>query len=70
MTASSRKLVGTLALLLFLVVYVLAALAVAIVLQVNGTQWAELAYYAVAGTVWVPVAGWIVSWMHKEKTDV
>ncbi len=67
MTAPSRKLIGTLALLLFLIIYVLVAMAVAIALQVNASRVAELAYYVVAGTVWVPVACWVVSWMHKES---
>jgi len=66
MTAPSRKLIGTLALLVFLIVYVLAAMAVAIALQVNASRIVELAYYVVAGTLWVPVAAWVVSWMHKQ----
>ena len=65
MTPGSRKFVATLALLVFLIVYVLAAMAVAIVTQVNASRLAELAYYAIAGTAWVPVAAWLVSWMHK-----
>lgn len=66
MTAPQRKLIGTLALLLFLIVYVFAAIAVAIILQVNASRFAELAYYVVAGTAWVPIAGWVISWMHKK----
>lgn len=65
LTSSSRKLAGTVLLLLFLVVYVLAAMAVAIVLQVNASKFVELIYYVLAGTLWVPVAAWIISWMYK-----
>lgn len=70
MTASSRKLVGTLLLLVFLIVYVLAAMAVAIVLQVNASKLVELIYYVLAGTLWVPGAAWIISWMYKDKARV
>lgn len=65
MTSEVRKLIATLLLLIFLIVYVLAAMAVAVVLQVNASRFAELAYYVVAGTLWVPVAAWIVLWMHR-----
>ena len=67
MTPSNRKLIGTLALLLFLIVYVLIAMAVAIVMQVNASKLAELAYYVIAGTLWVPIAGWLISWMYKDR---
>ena len=67
MTPPQRKFIGTLALLLFLIVYVFAAMGVAIAMQVNSSRFAELGYYIVAGTLWVPVACWVISWMHKES---
>lgn len=67
MNASTRKLLGTFALLIFLVIYVLAAMGVAIALQVNASRLTELAYCVLAGTLWVPVAGWLISWMYKEN---
>lgn len=69
MTPSTRKLLATIFLLVFLVIYVFAAMMVAIVLQVNGSKVTELVYYIVAGTLWVPVAAWIISWMYKTKPD-
>lgn len=66
MSTRTRKLLGTLALLVFLTLYVLLAMAVAIVLQVRGVGGAgELAYYVLAGLVWVIPAGLIVQWMLK-----
>ncbi|MCH9764943.1 MAG: DUF2842 domain-containing protein [Alphaproteobacteria bacterium] len=67
MTPSTRKLIGTLALLVFLLIYALCGMVFAIVLQVNASRVAELAYYVVAGTLWVPVAAWLISWMHKSS---
>ncbi len=65
MSIRTRKLVGAILLLLFLAVYSLAAMLVAVVLQVNGSKAAELAFYVVAGLLWVVPAGWLVKWMQK-----
>ena len=70
MTQRTRKLIGAVALLVLVIVYALAAMAVAIVLQVNASKWAELAYYVVAGLAWVVPAGAIISWMSKPDRDV
>lgn len=69
MTMRTRKLLGTILLLVLVVVYALLALAVAIVLQVNqASKLAELAYYVVAGLLWVLPAGWLISWMSRADT--
>lgn len=70
MTIRKRKLVGTVLLLAFILVYAMLALAVAVVLQVNQvSKLAELAYYAIAGLVWIIPAGAIISWMGRpDKT--
>jgi hypothetical protein len=61
-----RKLYGTIALLIFLIIYALLAMAVAIVLQVNRVGGlGELAYYMLAGLLWVPPAGLIITWMQR-----
>lgn len=65
MTVRTRKLVGTIALLLFVIVYAFLAMMAAIILQVNATKTVELLYYVVAGLLWVPPAGAIISWMYK-----
>lgn len=66
MKQRQRKLAGTVALLIFLTLYALVALAVAVVLQVNdGGKLVELLYYIVAGLLWVVPAGAIISWMQR-----
>lgn len=67
MTQRRRKLFGTVALLILILVYSLLAMFVAVVLQVNKANGVvELAYYVVAGLLWVVPAAAIVSWMAKE----
>ena len=65
MTARTRKFVGTVVLLLFLAVYALVAMLVAVVLQVNAGKLVELVYYVVAGLLWVLPAGLLVRWMQR-----
>ena len=31
----------------------------------NAGPWTELAYYVVAGMLWVLPAGWLIKWMAK-----
>lgn len=69
MTMRTRKLLGTVMLLVLVVVYALLALAAAVVLQVNNaSKIAELIFYVVAGLLWVLPAAWIVSWMSRQDT--
>ena len=65
MSPRLRKLAGTVALLVFLSVYALLAMAVAVVLQVNASKAVELGYYVIAGLAWVIPAGIIVKWMQR-----
>lgn len=65
MTLRTRKLVGAIALLVYLALYALAAMMVAIALQVNGSKLAEIIYYPVAGLLWVLPAMWLVKWMQR-----
>ncbi|MFA5957925.1 DUF2842 domain-containing protein [Hyphomicrobium sp.] len=66
MTQRKRKLLGTIALLVLVGIYAVLAVAVAVVLQVrNVGKFAELAYYVVAGLLWVLPAGLLISWMQR-----
>lgn len=65
MISSLRMLAGTLMLLAFVIIYVLAAMLVATAMLPNAGFVTQFIYYAVAGLAWVPVAGLIVSWMHR-----
>lgn len=66
MNMRMRKLVGTVALLIFIAVYAFVAMLVAVALQVNaGNRLVELAYYVLAGLLWVIPAGALIWWMQK-----
>jgi hypothetical protein len=60
MTIRTRKLVGTIALLVFLGAYALVAMLVAVALQVNASKTVELAYYVIAGLLWVLPAALLI----------
>lgn len=64
MKSRTRKFVGMLALLVFLTVYALVAMTIAISLSIHtSSEWIELAYYAIAGLLWVIPAAMIIKWM-------
>lgn len=66
MTQSTRKLVGTIALLVMIAVYALLAMMVAIVLQTRSdSRIVEFAYYVIAGLAWTLPAGLLIKWMAK-----
>lgn len=65
MNIRTRKLLGTIFLVVFLALYSLAAMLAAIVLQVGASKLTELLYYVIAGLAWVIPAGAIISWMLK-----
>lgn len=65
MTSRTRKFIGAIALLIFLTVYALAAMLVAVALQVNASKLAEVLYYVIAGLAWTIPAGAIVWWMQQ-----
>jgi predicted membrane channel-forming protein YqfA (hemolysin III family) len=66
MTQRQRKLAGAFGLLALVSIYAILALGVAIVLQVqNANKFVELAFYLVAGLLWVIPAGIMIKWMQK-----
>lgn len=65
MNVRTRKLVGMIALLVFLAVYAVVVVAAAIVLQVNSSKVVELAFYIVGGLAWVFPAALLVRWMQR-----
>jgi hypothetical protein len=65
MSASARKAIGAVAILAFLVVYVV--LAVMIGEQLHALPWAAMAFYAVAGVAWVFPLRPLFAWMHPKE---
>jgi hypothetical protein len=63
-----RKLIGTVALLLLVIVWSLLAMALAQIVLVRANGVLDFAYYLVAGLGWVPLAMLLVSWMSRGET--
>jgi hypothetical protein len=66
MTARTRKLIGTVTLLVFLSLYVWVAVAIGAGHVAQVSRWAQLAYFVVAGLVWVLPAGLLIRWMQRQ----
>lgn len=61
-----KRLFGTILLVVFVLVYAFFAMVIGdMTLQQAGT-WTRLAYFAVAGLLWVIPAGAIITWMYRE----
>jgi hypothetical protein len=65
MPIRTRKLIGTIVLIVFLAVYSLIAMVGASAPLINGNKFAELAYFLVAGFLWLIPAGLLIKWMQK-----
>jgi hypothetical protein len=65
MRARSRKLIGTLALLVFIVLYVWLASAIGAGRISVAPAWAQFAFFLVAGLLWVLPAGLLIRWMQR-----
>ena len=64
MGARTRKLVGTILLLIVLIVYALAVMLAAAAVLPAGGKIVELIFYTVAGLAWVLPAGYLIKWMY------
>lgn len=65
MRARSRKLIGTVVLLIFIVLYVWLASAIGAGRISVAPAWAQLAFFLVAGLLWVLPAGLLIKWMQR-----
>jgi hypothetical protein len=65
MRARSRKLIGTVVLLIFIVLYVWLASAIGAGRISMAPAWAQFAFFLVAGLLWVLPAGLLVRWMQR-----
>ncbi|HEY6921603.1 MAG TPA: DUF2842 domain-containing protein [Methyloceanibacter sp.] len=68
MTARTRKLIGAIALLIFLGAYVWAAVIIGAGRITLAPHWAQLGYFLIAGLLWVIPAGLLVRWMQRPNT--
>lgn len=61
----TRKLIGTVLLLLFLVIYSLVVMALAGPMLSLGYKYIEPLFFCLAGFLWVPPAALIIWWMSQ-----
>lgn len=62
-----KKLVGSIVLVVFICVYALVAMTVAAAKLPGTSGLAQLAYFVVAGLLWVIPAAALIYWMSKSK---
>jgi hypothetical protein len=67
MTRRTRKLIGTLAMLVFVMFYALLVMALAQPILRGASTWTQLAFYAVAGLAWVAPIMPLIAWMERGK---
>ncbi len=65
MSVRTRKLVGTVVLLVFLVLYAWVAVAIGSGRITEAHSLVQLAYFLVAGLLWVIPAGILIRWMQR-----
>jgi hypothetical protein len=65
MPARTRKLLGTMLLLLFIALYAWAAAAIGAGRIALAPAWAQFAYFLAAGLAWVVPAGLLIRWMQR-----
>jgi len=65
MPARSRKLVGTILLLVFLGLYAWVAGVIGAGRVTLAPAWAQFAYFVTAGLAWVVPAGLLIRWMQR-----
>jgi hypothetical protein len=69
MTPRTKKLIGAILMLVWIVVYVViaAAIGMSIAYHYPQTPWfLKLLYYALAGTLWIVPIGLMFPWMYRE----
>ncbi|MDX2308529.1 MAG: DUF2842 domain-containing protein [Hyphomicrobium sp.] len=67
MQPRTRKLVGTILLLVLIAVYALSMMVLATTLEVHQVKGVEFLFHVIAGLGWVPLAMPIIWWMQKKS---
>lgn len=63
MSDSTRKLIGSLAILVLVILYSVLATTIAAVHLMQSPWWVHLLYFFFTGLLWVLPAMWIIRWM-------
>jgi Protein of unknown function (DUF2842) len=64
-----RKLVGTVLMLLFVLIYALVVTAVAAPILTNASKVTQAVFYLVAGLAWAPPLMLLIKWMEGGRDD-
>ena len=65
MTLRQRKFVGMVAIVAFLIVYCLIAMAIGGIFAVGLPRVLEIAFFVIAGIAWLPIVMMIIRWMSR-----
>ena len=69
MSQSTRKLIGTLAVLGSIIAWSIVITAIYLAMLPNADWWVLIIFFAIAGTSWFFPAAWIIRWMSKPDVD-
>ena len=67
MSAHFKKLIGTLIILAWLVIYSLIAMGIGVRVLPHAGGLVRLVYYVLAGTIWIVPIGLLLPWMYRES---
>jgi len=65
MNIRARKLIGTIIILVFLVLYALVVMVLSYPILVKASKLTEFLFYMIAGLAWTLPAGVVIKWMLK-----
>lgn len=66
MTPSTKKLIGVVAILIWLALYAFLVMRLAVSILPGASGFVQLVFYAVAGLAWILPIGLLLPWMHRE----
>ena len=69
MTPRIKKLIGTIFMLFWLVIYALIATGIAVRVLPHAPWYVSLLFYACAGTLWIVPIGLMLPWMYREPNS-
>jgi hypothetical protein len=67
MTPKIKKLIGTIVTLIWLPIYALICMGVAVRVLPHAVWYVTLLYYILAGTLWIIPIGLMLPWMYRER---
>ena len=65
MTLRQRKFIGMVAIVAFLIIYCLIAMAIGGMVAVGLPMLLEISFFIIAGIAWLPVVMFIIHWMSR-----